>query len=478
MRVTCLLSALLAGVRVDGLDLRVTPVEKVTNLLKRLQKQVEEEGKEEAAAYDKYACFCKEQTDEKDYMIDKSAKKIGSLDTKITYLSSKIVENEDEVKDLNVDIAKLQTDIKAAAETRGEEHEAYVAEEKDFSSAIAALEGAIKALEDSKNEMSGVKLDFRQVRKAADLAVVAANHANVKESSLNKILALAGLHAEQTPSRYAYQSNDILQTLRELLDTFNKKKKESQEDEFKTKSAFDKQDLNMKNLKQFKLKEKKELEEEIDSMSEEKETAESERSEELKDKTSDEKFLRVLQNECETKAFLWDARSKTRADELTAIAKAIDALVSSVAPSWKANKKLVGLQQNSRIIGKQIDRPVSFLQLRGSQKRGNTQSSTERQVQAVAKRLSDNAARLNSSILAAASVRTLASGDHFVKVRSIIKDLMARLIADKEAEASQKSQCDSMIKENVDNRDEAKGELETLASTKHQLDAESAQLAK
>jgi uncharacterized phage infection (PIP) family protein YhgE len=92
--------------------------------------------------------------------------------------------------------------------------------------------------------------------------------------------------------------------------------------------------------------------------------------------------------------------------------------------------------------------------------------------------LSEKATRLKSSTLEAASVRTLASGDHFVKVRSIIKDLMARLVADREAEASQKSQCDSMIKENVDNRDEAKGELETLASTKHQLDAESAHLAK
>jgi hypothetical protein len=326
--------------------------------------------------------------------------------------------------------------------------------------------------------MSEAKLDYMQVRKAAGLVVAAASHVNVKESSLSKIVALAGLHARQAPSRYAYQSNDILQTLRELLDTFNQKKKESDEDEFKTKSAFDKEDLNMKNLKQFKLKEKKELEEEIDSMSEEKEAAESDRSEELNDKTSDENFLHVLVGECESKAGEWDARSKTRADELTAIAKAIDALVSSVAPSWKANKKLVGLQQSSKVMGKLTERPASFLQVRGSQQGANTQASAEQQVRVIAKQLSEKAARLNSSILEAASVRTLASGDHFVKVRSIIEDLMARLIADRDAEATQKSTCDKMIKENVDGRDEAKGEVETLMSTKHQLDAESAQLAK
>ena len=34
-------------------------------LLSRIQTTIENEGKEEAKAYDKFACFCKEQADEK-----------------------------------------------------------------------------------------------------------------------------------------------------------------------------------------------------------------------------------------------------------------------------------------------------------------------------------------------------------------------------------------------------------------------------
>jgi len=54
---------------------KVTPIEKVIELLKNLQAETEEQSKVEAKAYDKYACFCKEQADEKLYMIEKSTKK-------------------------------------------------------------------------------------------------------------------------------------------------------------------------------------------------------------------------------------------------------------------------------------------------------------------------------------------------------------------------------------------------------------------
>merc|ERR1712107_608703 len=47
----------------------VSPVEKVIDLLKQLQAETEEQGNKEAAQYDKFACFCKEQADEKLYQI-------------------------------------------------------------------------------------------------------------------------------------------------------------------------------------------------------------------------------------------------------------------------------------------------------------------------------------------------------------------------------------------------------------------------
>merc|ERR1719284_1603913 len=76
---------------------KVTPMEKVIGLMKDLSAKVAEEGKKEAAQYDKFACFCKEQADEKLYAIEKSEAKIADLKA--------------EIKELNGDIAELNTDI-------------------------------------------------------------------------------------------------------------------------------------------------------------------------------------------------------------------------------------------------------------------------------------------------------------------------------------------------------------------------------
>merc|ERR1719160_1663882 len=84
---------------------RVTPMEKVIGLLKDLSAKVAAEGKKDAAQYDKYACFCKEQADEKLYNIEKS-------DAKIADLKAEIKELDTEINQLNSDIGDLGDTIR------------------------------------------------------------------------------------------------------------------------------------------------------------------------------------------------------------------------------------------------------------------------------------------------------------------------------------------------------------------------------
>merc|ERR1719463_935557 len=129
---------------------KVTPMEKVIGLLKDLSAKVAAEGKKEAAEYDKYACFCKEQADEKLYNIEKSEKIIKKQTAKISKLTTEISELDADINALTTLIEEKEAEIKAAQDERNEQHEKYVATDNDMQAAIKAIKGAIKALKDSK----------------------------------------------------------------------------------------------------------------------------------------------------------------------------------------------------------------------------------------------------------------------------------------------------------------------------------------
>merc|ERR1719258_102335 len=86
---------------------KVNPVEKVTALLEKLQAEVEEEGKSEAAAYDKYACFCKEQADNKQYAIEKFQEQENVLSGKIQAKEATKNQLDTEISEHNADIKQL-----------------------------------------------------------------------------------------------------------------------------------------------------------------------------------------------------------------------------------------------------------------------------------------------------------------------------------------------------------------------------------
>merc|ERR1719401_2464297 len=92
--------------------------------------------------------------------------------------------------------------------------------------------------------------------------------------------------------------------------------------------------------------------------------------------------------------------------------------------------------------------------------------------------LSEAGLRIQSKVLALAALQVKATEDHFVKVRGIIKDLIARLEADAESEQTQKDFCDKAMAAALKSRDDANSELEVLAATKAKLEAEMATLKK
>merc|ERR1719247_3750644 len=149
----------------------VTPMEKIIGLLEDLDAKVTAEGKKEAAQYDKFACFCKEQADEKLYAIEKSEDKIAQLKAAIGELDTAIAALNSDISDLSKRISELESEIDKKTKKREKEHDEYLAKAKDMNEAIEACGAAIDALKNSKKSMKGAKLDFAQVEKVTGAIV-------------------------------------------------------------------------------------------------------------------------------------------------------------------------------------------------------------------------------------------------------------------------------------------------------------------
>lgn len=479
-----LATLLVAGVLARD-DETVSPIQKVIELIKNLATEVSEAGAKEAAEYDKFACFCKHQDESKNKAIEKSEERIQVLEADITDFEAEISDLDKDIIKLGNQIERIEGKIETKDKTRADTHKEYVEEEEDLSSAISAIKRAMKALKDAKGKQEGdVDLDLLQPMTAKVLGVVSRSRSGaISTEQVQKLVAFAQEVKRGQPMSgkghdYENRSNDIIQTLQELLRTFNDNLKDCENEEFESMSTHQKARLALLNRKKFKKEEKMEKETRVDHLSEELHTAEQNKDEETDAKESDEEFVTELHTQCEKKAQNWDQRSTARAKEMAALGEVVNILDTGAKDNYSANKKL-NLAAKSSQISKVPAKSPTFLQLK------STGGSAEATVQRVIESLSAQGVKLHSAALTGLASQLIMgnSADPFAKVRGVIKDLIERLEDDAEAEAEQKSFCDTEMKSAITKRDaqslKMEGEQATLAAERaevKELEAENKKL--
>jgi len=358
------------------------------------------------------------------------------------------------IEELAGAIATDEADLKAATEIRDKEAVDFAAKEKDLVETIDTLERAIGIIE---KEMKG-GASMMQLKKAG--SVVQALQAMVQAQSLSsadgqKLTALLqNAHkAEEDdsgapdPAAFENQSGGVLDVLNDLLEKAQAELDDARKAETASLQNFEMLKQSLTDEIKFADKEKEEAKKSKSESAEGKATAEGDLDVTSKALAEDIKELQGLHHNCMTKAEEFEAETKSRGEELKALATA---------------KKII-----KEATGAALEQTAdSFLQTSKLSSQADLANfEVVRFVRDLAKKeKSASLAQLASRVASAVRFGAGNQADIFAKVKGLISDMLEKLEADAEADATEKAFCDKELAETNFKKDDKSSEIEKLTS--------------
>jgi len=321
MRVPSMLAMLmavsLAGASASDSEGGLNPIRKVVTMLQTMQKRVAAEGAREEELYGKFMCYCKTGGSDLAQSISSAQTKVPSVSSSIEASEEKLVQAKAHLKEGQTDRSSAKDAMVEATALRKKEASAFAKSKADYDANIAAIAKAVGALE------QGMAGGFLQTGAADVLRQLAVSKQDMLDADRQDLLAfLSSSHG----SGYAPASGEITGILKEMGDTMSKSLADITADEMSAIQTF--RELMAAKTKEVgaltatveaKTKQIGELGVEIVQMKEDMSDTEAALAQ-------DQEFLANLDKSCATKTSEWEERSKTRADELVALAETIKVL--------------------------------------------------------------------------------------------------------------------------------------------------------
>lgn len=182
------------------------PIRKVVTMLQNMKKKVEEEGAQAEKMYKKFMCYCKNNQGLLEASVKAAGDKLPQLASELDSAKERYSQLDDEVKKLNQDVKVISDAIGRATSIREKESAEYKAYIDKAGIDMDAVNKATAAL------VKGMGSSFLQSAAAAQVQK-AANNMDIDEEDKQKLLAfLAGSRGtELSPS-----SSEIVGILKEL----------------------------------------------------------------------------------------------------------------------------------------------------------------------------------------------------------------------------------------------------------------------
>jgi len=292
----------------------LNPIRKVVTLLQTMQKKVQEEGAREEDLYKKFMCYCKTGGGD-------LSGSIGAAEDKIPSVTSDIEGSEAKLGQAKADLKQAQSDRTAAKDAMAQATSIREREATTFADFKAEHDTDIAAIVKATDAVSkGVAGSFLQTP-AAQVLLHIVSKADLPESDQEAVTVFLSQSND-----YAPQSGEIIGILKQMGDTMAASLADATSVENGAIESYG-------GLMRAKKKEVAALTSTIEA----KTTQIGElgvsivmMKEDLADTQAtlaeDQTFLANLDKSCATKTSEWETRSKTRSEELVALADTIKVL--------------------------------------------------------------------------------------------------------------------------------------------------------
>jgi chromosome segregation ATPase len=444
------------------------PVGKVVQLLSDMQSKIISEGEEAQKSYAKASEWCEERSKNLGFEIKTAKAQIESLKALIeeqTALGSSLTSK---VESLAAGISTDEADLKAATDIRTKEATDFAAQEKELTEVVDTLQRAIGLLE---REMQKGGASLMQVTGAKTIAqamdvLVHASAINLADAKRLTALVQAQDTEDDTsfgaPAATVYESHsgNIVDTLENLLEKAEEQLGTARKQETSAAHNFGMLKQSLEDEIKFASKDMAAAKKGIAQSAEKKANAEGDLDVTTKSLKGDGGSLDDLHQTCMTKAQDFEAETKSRGEELKALADAKKVISETTGGATKLS---YGLNQ------------ASFLQMSSSMDLASFEAV--HYVRNLARKVkSRELEQLASRMASAMQIGADTADGPFDKVKGLIADMIKRLEAEAQSDASHKAYCDKELGESMAKKDDKTSTISKLSAKIDQMSSRSAQL--
>jgi len=431
------------------------PLQKVLQMLSKMQQDIIKDGEEQHHAYVEFSTMCEDRARELQHETKIATAEVEDLKATINKANDDEGEADSQIEDLSSSLSMGESDLKAATLIRKKEAAEFGENQKDLLDTISQMDRAISIIEKHLNggasfAQMGASSDSEEQRavaltqalsaivdasfiSSADASSLAALMQTSEDESDGDAQLDAAAESYGSTQQGDKNSASIVETLQNLLEKAQTSLQQARAKESKSSQNFELFKASLERKIEVDTKDMNDVKKEKAEAGQTRAEAEGDLEVVQKNLEEDKKGLSELHHECMTRAADFEDETKSRDEELKALATAKKILQEMTGDA----KEAAYLQ-------------VSFLQARSRDSSAPTSSTME--VVQMVQHLGQSQ-KLPSLVQLAhkmdSVIRTsMVSGvDPFKKVKDMISTMLSKLVKQMEEETSHKVYCDKEMSE-------------------------------